>query len=311
MGRLVVRVAGVACALVAISTAAHALPSAQPAPIAFENFNGEDYDIYVIRPGGAGLRNVTRTPETDEHEPAWSPDGRRIAFATAPAGYLDTAVFVMNRDGSGRRKLVAGRFWQRSPAWSPNGRWIAFSQCTQFVEGDCSSARIAAVHPDGSGLHAVSHPSRTQWMVDGEPAWSPDGRSIAFTRTPSFAMNSIWIARSDGSGARKVLDDGSEADHSPSWSADGKLLVYSTDVLGPDAIFVARPDGTHRRRIVLQKALSPEDPGGLAANPEFAPAGGRIVFTFNEDLWTMDSSGRHRHRVTHDGGDEADWGPAG
>ena len=87
-------------------------------------------------------------------------------------------------------------------------------------------------------------------------------------------------------------------------------FVYATDFLGPDAIYVARPDGTQRRRLVLQKALSAEDPGGLAANPAFAPSGSQIVLTFNEDLYTMNAQGRNKRRVTRGGGDEADWARA-
>ena len=310
MGRVALWIAGVACAVVGLAAAAQAVPPGRPGLIAFENFNGEDYDLYVVRASGGGLRNITRTPDSDEHEPSWSPDSRRIAFAAAEAGDLNTAIFVMNSNGTDRRKLVGGGYWQRSPAWSPDGQWIAFSQCTEFVDGDCSSARIVVVRPSGSGLRAVSRPSPTEWMVDGKPAWSPDGSSIAFTRTPSFAMNSVWVVSANGAGAHKVVDDGSEAEHSPSWSPDGELVVYATDFSGPDAIYVARPDGTRRRRIVFQKALSPEDPGGLATNPAFAPSGAKIVLTFNEDLYTMDASGRKRHRITRDGGDEADWGRA-
>jgi len=151
MSRVVLWVAVTAGAVFAIAGAARAVPPGPPGLIAFENFNGEDYDIYVVRSGGAGLKDLTRTPASDEHEPSWSPDSGRIAFAAAEAGDVNTNIFVMNSNGTGRRKLVRGGYWQRSPAWSPDGRWIAFSECTQVVDGDCSSARIAdADSPDRS-----------------------------------------------------------------------------------------------------------------------------------------------------------------
>jgi TolB protein len=313
MGRGVLLLLAVAVALVGLSSAAQAVPPGRPGLIAFDNFNvdGESYDIFVVSENGTGLRNVTRTTTLDEYDPSWSPDARRIAFAAAEAGDMFTSIFVMNSDGSSRTRLVRGGVWQRSPAWSPDGRRIAFSQCTDLVEGDCSHARIVVVGADGRGLRAVSRPSQTEWMVDEKPAWSPDGRSIAFTRTPSFAMNTIWVVAADGARQRRILDDGSAAEHSPSWSPDNRLLAYATDFLGPDAIFVVRSDGRLRKRVVVQKPLSPEDAGGTAQSPAFAPSGSRIAVTFDGDIWTMNRSGGSRRRVTRDGGDNADWGRAG
>ena len=312
MGRVVLSLAAAAVALVAISSAAQAVPPGKPGLIAFDNFNvdGENYDIYVVNENGSGLRNMTRTPTQDESDPSWSPDGRRIAFATAEAGDSFTSIFVINSNGSGRRKLFRGGVWQRSPAWSPDGRRIAFSQCTDLVNGDCSHARIVVVGADGRGLRVVSRPSETEWMVDEKPAWSPDGKSIAFTRTPSFAMNTIWTVGANGARQHKILDDQSAAEHSPSWSPDARLLAYATDYLGPDAIFVVRSDGRQRKRVVVQKPLSPEDAGGTAQNPAFAPSGSRIAVTFDGDIWTMNRSGGSRRRVTRDGGDNADWARA-
>jgi TolB protein len=262
--------------------------------------------IWVVNAEGTAPRRLIRNAGL----PAWSPDGSKILFVGQRGGQgSSTEIWVANANGTGQRRLTHGDgAW--NPAWSPDGRRIAFSQCTELVEGDCPHARIVVVGADGRGLRVVSRPSATEWTVDEKPAWSPDGRSIAFTRTPSFAMNSIWVVRANGTGQRKVLDDRSAAEHSPSWSPDGRRLAYATDYSGPDAIFTVRPDGKLRKRVVVQKPLSPEDAGGTAQSPAYAPSGALLAVTFDGDIWTMNQSGGNRRRVTRDGGDNADWARA-
>lgn len=290
----------------ATMSSAGARPGISSGVIAFQNFNRISYDIYAVRPDGGGLRDLTRTAMVDEFEPTWSPDGKRIAFAAASAGDSTTQIFVMNRDGSGRHQLISSGIWQRSPAWSPDGRWIAFSRCELLAEGDCSSAQITVVGADGNGLRVVTKRA-SHWQVDGKPSWSPDGKHIVFTRTPSFGVNSVWVVGSDARGVRKIVDDDSPADHNPSWSRGGNLIAYATDAPGPEAIFIARADGSHRRKVIVDQIFDIGSQGGEITNPAFAAVGSRIAFTFHGEVWTMNTSGGSRRRVTRDGGDEADW----
>lgn len=298
-------------------------PSPPPPPlpardgrIAFQGLDPDtgSYEIFAAGPDGSGLAELTAAPDSDETEPSWSPDARQIAFVSNRAGGIAraTAIYVMNADGTGVRKLVEGGLEQTSPAWSPDGRSIAFSRCTFFTEsGVCSSAQIVVVRPDGRDARNVTEPVVEVSVTDSKPAWSPDGKRIVFTRTLSFGDNQIWVVGADGRGLTRLLADDSESDHNPSWSPDGRRIVFSSDALGTEAIFAMNADGSGVQKLV-DEFKDPDDPdatiGGGAVNPSFAPSGTRIVFSATGDLWTTDLAGQNIVRVTERGGDEPDWG---
>ena len=113
---------------------------------------------------GSGQRKLTRNPARDGG-PAWSPDGRRIAFASERNGTFE--IYVMNADGSGQRSLT-GASPAFGPEWSPDGRKIVF-----FSDGE-----IYAMNADGSEQRRLTRDPGN----DFGPRWSPDGHMIAFER---------------------------------------------------------------------------------------------------------------------------------
>ena len=84
---------------------------------------GHGEPIYVVRADGSGLRNLTPKPVGTYAAPAWSPDGRKLAFVSDREG--NSEVYVMNADGSGQRSLTRNPAYDADPAWSHDGR-IAF-----------------------------------------------------------------------------------------------------------------------------------------------------------------------------------------
>jgi D-alanyl-D-alanine carboxypeptidase len=179
--------------------------------IAFVRERGGNSDIFVMNADGTRQQNLTRNAARDE-DPAWSPDGR-IAFARKVAwgtrgGSGQFEIFVMNADGSGQRKLTRNFSGDFHPAWSPDGRKIVFESRGVAAGGGSSSAWYAVnvVNADGGrqskGL-TTTRPLRNRTPRAALPAWSPDGRMIAFLGWNDGNYD-VFVMNADGSGQTNV-----------------------------------------------------------------------------------------------------------
>ena len=180
-------------------------PSAAPplGTIAFVSARDGNQEIYVMNADGSGVSRLTNTPATDI-DPAWSPDGRRIAFASDGDGtHRIYDIYVMNADGSGVTRLTNDPVTAWGPAWSPDGTKIAFES---YRDGN---GEIYVMNPDGSAVTNLTHdPADDAW-----PAWSPDGAKIAFARENESYKDEIYVMSPDGSGVTRLSDSGRE----PAW----------------------------------------------------------------------------------------------
>ena len=174
---------------------------------------GCDTEIYVMNVDGSGLRNLTRNPAHDSflatgaQHSAWSPDGRTIVFVSDRAGCTsqtgcNTEIYVMNADGSGQRNLTRNPAPDDEPAWSPDGRTIVFVS-NRHGPTWCSWKRchteIYVMNADGSGQRSLTRNPRR----DDGPAWSPDGRAIAFL-SDRDGNYEIYVMNADGSRQRNL-----------------------------------------------------------------------------------------------------------
>jgi TolB protein len=125
----------------------------------------------LINVDGGDLRNLTSSAGTNDGNPAWSPDGQRLAFSSDQGGRF--AIYIMNADGSGAPErltnLGGDAFY---PAWSPDGSSIAF-RATLAATG---KRQLYMTSSDGRSLR----PILSSQANDDSPAWSPDGQRIAF-----------------------------------------------------------------------------------------------------------------------------------
>ena len=177
--------------------------------IAYTRERGDNKEVYIMDADGTGQRNLTRTAARDE-DPAWSPDGRRIAFARkvpwGPRGVGgQSEIFVMNADGSGQRRLTRNLSGDFHPAWSPDGRKIVFENGGSSAGGGNSWGwyDVYVVNADGSGqptgLTTETRPLRNRAPRAALPAWSPDGRMIAFLSWNDSNYD-VYVMNADGSG---------------------------------------------------------------------------------------------------------------
>jgi len=161
-------------------------------------------EIFTATNGG-GLKRLTKDRYIDVG-PAWSPDGRQIAFVSDRTGAPQ--LYVMNADGSGVRRLTFDGAYNTSPSWSPDGEWIAFETRIN------SQFDIWKIRPAGGpSIPVISHP-----RSDEHPSWSPDGRLIAFSST-RYGRPDLYVASSAGESrdlpARRITDRGDNTH--PAW----------------------------------------------------------------------------------------------
>lgn len=231
--------------------------------IAFTRADG----IYAMRPDGSGVHALRRGGvAAGALDLAWSPDGRRLAFATW-GGIADVGgIWVMNADGSSLRRLVeVATDWARSPSWSPDGRRLVYTTSTLgrkppgrlwVMKADSSSKRLLAElariplyaltdinwSPRGDRVAFTTGGWVSELYVldlDGglrklsntttyvfEPRWSPDGRRIAFTSAPGASAEEIAVTSVDGDVQARFLTDNRVYDGEPAWSPDGRRIAF-------------------------------------------------------------------------------------
>lgn len=236
--------------------------------IAFASGAYLDAPIGGIKVMAADLSSIgTLTTSGNDWDPAWSPDGSKIAFASDRARALDHGdIFVVNSDGSGLVRLTSDEFDDREPAWSPDGRRIAFERGNYvYVMNAIDGSALTAVtlygthpqwSPDGSRIvfagtdsHIwVTNPDGSRLIqltaapgLDDTPAWSPDGRRIAFRhRASEPGIWAIYLMNSDGTGVEQLTVSGQR----PAWSPDSRMLAYEDS-----GIYVINVDGSGLRRL--------------------------------------------------------------
>jgi Tol biopolymer transport system component len=185
------------------------------ARIAFAGRRGTSFDLFVMDADGTGTEQLTSSGENDG-QPAWSPDGTRIAYQRGESARL----FVMNADGSGQRRITDDTAPEAQPAWSPDGEWIAYVRRTPGTE----IREVWLVRPDGSDRRALT----TLEATADAPAWSPDGTKLAFASNDEDDRFEIYEIGVDGSGLRR-LSTSADAAFEPAWSPDGASIAFSQD----------------------------------------------------------------------------------
>ena len=155
-------------------------------------------------------------------DPAQSPDGMWIAFTSGRDG--NGEIYVMAADGSAPRNLTRHEARDTKPAWSPDGRRIAFVSDRQGEsEQGLLTNDIFVMNADGSGVEQLTFSQRPIRARD--PAWSPDGSSIAFNMLDAEGSSEIYVLELS-TGALWPVTDQDGVLWGPSWSPDGRWIAY-------------------------------------------------------------------------------------
>jgi TolB protein len=262
-------------------------------------------DVYVSPLDVETAKQLTFR-RADDGQPAWSPDGRRLAFKTAQFGSNQLA--VINADGTGETLLTRTfRFSEGQPAWSPDATKLLYRRTPEnplVQNGDTWVLDVEASAKDPT--QPVTQAVLLRTGDERYPSYSPDGTQIAFRGDLDLAEPSgdeeIYVMNADGTDVRQLTSN-ADFDSAPSWSPDGRLILFERALAGTFTpgveaqekdVYVMRADGTDVRRLT--------DSPGLDEGPELSPDGTKIAFSSARDgqqeLYVMDADGSNPRRLT-------------
>jgi WD40 repeat protein len=225
--------------------------------VIYSNFDGGDetdehkYSVWVMRGDGKQASEIIRPAI----EPAYSPNGKKIAFYRPFNG-----IWVYDLDKESATHIVASDFAEFA-SFSPDGKQLVFHEWI----GNWWSANVHLhiVNADGS--------NRRQLPEGIRPAWSPKGGLIAFDSCRGTSCG-IFVVQPNGQGLRQVTSEGGGK---VSWSPNGKKLVYSADTDGDPEIWVVNVDGTGRKQLTKNT--------GNDTLPVYSPDGQYIYFLSDQN----------------------------
>jgi Tol biopolymer transport system component len=249
----------------------------------------------------------------------------RIAFVSfpgrRPAGEAAQAfeIIVINANGSGKHTVVHWRGKRPpfgiGPSWSPDGRRLVFDARSKGSgalcrsEGPCND-ELYSVNADGSGLRRLTRNA----AADGQAAWSPDGRKIAFISRRDGGAAEIYVMNADGTDQRRLTrTHGDEGDLA--WSPDGTKIAFTgTGVEKLRDVYVINADGTHQRQLTAAATAEEWD-------PLWSPDGRQIAYLQKSQLdydpisriyvMNADGSGGHLLSNVRAVGTAPSWSPDG
>lgn len=288
--------------------------------IAFvSNARDGNEEIYTINPDGAGLTRLTQNTALDD-DPAWSPDGKKIAFMSARDGNQE--IYVMDADGSNVVRLTEnGSTNHFQPDWSPDGTQIVFGvfDGTKSPRG-FPFTHIFTMNADGANIRQLTSGS----FRDIEPHFSHDGTKILFARftPPDMGQPSqnIYVMDTSGGHLQQLTHDVGHGSGDASWSPDDKRISFGTDrdcgtscPPGFAKIYVMNADGSNQTNISDNASTM------FDGDTAWSPDGAKIAYEGMRDngkgideIFTMNADGRSQTQLTKSmtRAYNPDWQPA-
>ncbi len=225
--------------------------------------------------------------------PSWSPDGKTIAFTSMLQSAL--GVYLVDSSGTNLRRLVEGE--GVGITWSPDGKWLCFSRVSNLYKIKANGDSLARLNTYAGSIR---------------PAWSPDGRRIAFVQRDPADISGIWLFDFRTETASQFVTFGDY----PSWHPSGnEIVVLDAQLDRGSGGLIYRFLGIDITTIALRTiaAFSSIADCGFSS---ISPQGTAIVYGLKPErdraqIWIFEIGGNRHVRLTDDGGDYPAWSPDG
>ncbi len=253
---------------------------------------GEGKEISIADFDGANAKPVTQN-QSINISPAWSPDGKKIAFTS----YLkrNPDLYLIDVDGKDTQRFSYNPGINASPSWSPDGKQIALMMSMG------GKSEIVLIDSQGGNPRRLTKSQGNE----ASPSWSPDGKSIAFVSDRSGSPQ-IYVMANDGSNVRRITYEGSY-NTDPVWSPKGDRIAFCGRAGGRFEILSIKPDGTGIQRLTSNS--------GSNEGPSWSPDGRYIAFsssrTGGSKIFIMNANGFNQRPLTPAKGGESSpaWSP--
>lgn len=254
--------------------------------IAIAEHDGAGVQIWTVLPNGSDPQQLTT--EGFNATPAFSRDGKTIAYLSDQSAGGTYELWLMRADGTAPRQLTHMRGNAEFPDFAPGGIRVAFDGVTAGSTKD----DIYVIATSGKGLTRLT---RNQGNND-RPVFSPDGKRIAFI-SDRTGVQQVWVMNQDGTHQHQITTK-TLAHYAVDWNPDGKRIVFDEGGPGyPTAIMVAQADGSGQKQLTRGPS---RDFGAV-----WSPDGRRIAFvrvfgfsaTAEQDVFVMNADGTGQHAL--------------